>query len=274
MNKKHIISVVSLFAILISIILVIYIPKETKSEQNIGNPTVFVHGYKGTFNSFGNMLNRFEYRYGWGNKVLVYRVSPQGRINVANLSKGKTEPAFVQVIFENSRASFMDTSSWLSSVLSHMKETYQIGTVNLVGHSMGGLVALKFIEEYQDQKLYPRVAKLVTVGSPFDGVYSKQYFQVHRDAAAADLKPDSVALQTIRKKKHTIPGGLNVLNIGSTGDLVAMPESVQSLRSIVRKDQLQVKMIEDDMLGHSEMHEDTRVDKLIHSFLQSKGATQ
>lgn len=252
----------------------IYIPKETKSEQNIGNPTVFVHGYKGTFNSFGNMLNRFEYRYGWGNKALVYRVSPQGRINVTNLSKGKTEPAFVQVIFENNRASFRDTSRWLSTVLSHMKETYHIDKVNLVGHSMGGLVALKSIQEYQDQKQYPRVAKLITIGSPFDGIYSNQYFQVNRDAAAADLKPNSVALQTIREKKHTIPRGLDVFNIGSTGDLVAMPESVQSLRGIIRKDQLQEKMIEDNMLGHSEMHENTQVDKLIHSFLQSQDATQ
>ncbi len=252
----------------------IYIPKETKSEQNIGNPTVFVHGYKGTFNSFGNMLNRFENRYDWGNKALVYRVSPQGSINVTNFSKGKTEPAFVQVIFENNRASFLDTSRWLSSVLSHMKETYHINKVNLVGHSMGGLVALKSIQEYQEQKQYPRVAKLITIGSPFDGIYSKQYFQIHRDAAAVDLKPNSAALQTIREKKHTIPRGLNVLNIGSTGDLVAMPESVQSLRSIVRKGQLQEKMIEDNMLGHSELHENTQVDKLIHSFLQSRDATQ
>ncbi|MGP4107563.1 alpha/beta hydrolase [Virgibacillus sp. L01] len=273
MVKKHIISTVSLLAI-ISIILVVYIPKETKSEQNIGNPTVFVHGYKGTYNSFGNMLNRFEYRYGWGNKVLIYRVSPQGRINVTNLSKGKTEPAFVQVIFENNRASFLDTSMWLASVLSHMKETYHIDMVNLVGHSMGGLVALKSIQEYQDKKQYPRVAKLITIGSPFDGIYSKPYFQIHRDAAATDLKPNSAALQTIHENKHMIPKGLDILNIGSTGDLVAMPESVQSLRSIVRKGQMRKKMIEDNMLGHSELHENTQVDKLIHSFLQSQDATQ
>ncbi|WP_246202666.1 alpha/beta hydrolase [Virgibacillus doumboii] len=273
MKKRQIMGAVFLFAVLTSIMLIIYVPKEIHSEHYKGSPAVFVHGYKGTYNSFGNLLNRFENKYNWGNKALVYRVSPEGKVNVYNLNKGKQEPSFVQVIFENNRASFADTAEWLSLVMAHMKDTYQINTVNLVGHSMGGLVSLKFIEDYQDPERYPRVTKFIAIGSPFDGIYNEQYFTIHRDAGATDLKPDSLALQLLRMNKEMIPEDLEVLSIGSTSDLVAVPESVQSLRHIIGEDQLQEIMIEDKTLGHSELHENAQVDKLIHSFLQSGNAS-
>lgn len=253
---------------MISVISVTFVPKEAKSSgQHTENPTVFVHGYKGTHNSFGHMLDRFENKYNWGNKALVYHVSPHGTLNAYNLNKGKTEPTYVQVIFENNRADFADTTRWLAKVLAHMKREYQVDSVNLVGHSMGGLVSLKFIEEYLGQTKYPTVDKLITIGSPFDGIYNDNYFRINRDPATIDLKPKSGALQIMRVKKHAIPDDLKVLSIGSTGDFVAVPESVKAIRNIIEKDQLTEVMIQNEKLGHSELHESVRVDKLIHSFL-------
>lgn len=268
MNKRKIIGAASFFAVLTSVILIIYIPKETYSEHN-GSATVFVHGYKGTYHSFGDLLNRFEDTYNWGNKSLIYRVSSAGKVKVINKSKENLEPYFVQVIFENNRASFADTAEWLSLVMEHLKTEYKVDKVNLVGHSMGGLVSLKYIEGYQNLEKYPHIKRLITIGSPFDGIYNKAYFTVNRDAGAADLKPDSSALQLLRMNKEMIPEGLDVLNIGSTGDAVATPESVQTLQHIIREDQLAQRMIKNSTLGHSELHENAQVDKLIHSFLFS-----
>ncbi|MFC4559971.1 alpha/beta hydrolase [Virgibacillus kekensis] len=267
MKKNRIINSVSLFAIFIGIIFVIYLPKEAKSVPASGNPTVFVHGFKGTHNSFGRLLDRFEYKYNWGNKALVYRVNEAGRLQVYNLNKGKKEPVFVQVVFDDARASMTDTSRWLASVLAHMKSVYEIDTVNLVGHSMGGLVSLKYIVERADRTHFPEVEKLITIGSPFDGVYNKLYFNRNWGKALVDLQPGSRALDRLRKRKESVPDALQVLSIGSTGDAVAVPESVQTLKRIINKDQLTEIMIADRTLGHSEMHEDMRVDKLIHDFL-------
>ncbi|PAV30595.1 hypothetical protein CIL05_05695 [Virgibacillus profundi] len=264
MKKKHIISVTTSCMILVGIIAVFYMPNKAKSEFYTGQPTVFVHGYKGTSNSFGYMLNRFENKYNWGNKALVYHVSSTGKIRQYNLNKGKEAPTFVQVIFENNRASFKDSTKWLASVLKHMKENYFIDSVNLVGHSMGGLVSFKYLTDYNGVE-YPNVNKLITIGSPFDGIYSTEYFYVHRDAGAMDLKPDSAALQLLRK--NPFPKDVDVLSIGSTGDTVAVPESVQTLRTIIPRNQLQEIMIENEKLGHSALHENKHVDKLIHSFL-------
>ncbi|UJL46934.1 alpha/beta fold hydrolase [Virgibacillus sp. NKC19-16] len=268
MKKKLIISLTSSLIMIVGVAAILYMPNKAKSEHYNGDPTVFVHGYKGTTNSFGFMLDRFENSYQWANKALVYYVSDRGNVREYNLSKGKREPTLVQVIFENNRASFDDTTYWLSSALNHMKEAYSIDSINLVGHSMGGIVSLKYLQDYEGEA-YPDVNKLITIGSPFNGIYSHEYFQIHRDAGAIDLKPGSLALQLLHDK--TIPENTDVLSIGSTGDTVAVPESVQAIRNIVPSDQLDEIMIENERLGHSALHESKQVDKIIHSFLWQDG---
>src|SRR5699024_585064 len=147
--------------------------------------------------------------------------------------------------------------------------TFQIETVNLVGHSMGGLVSMNYIETYQDEEVYPTVDKLIAIGSPFAGIYSKGYFRIHHDPAAENLKPDSDALKKLYENKDVIPEQLKVLSIGSTGDSVVVPQSVRAIQNIVRNNQLTYEMIHDNTLGHSELHEDARVDKMVYSFLNS-----
>lgn len=266
LKRKYIIGITAFIIIMVGITVITYLPEQAESKQTHSPPTVFIHGYKGTYNSFGGMLERFE-QYGWGNKALTYRVVANGNIRVYNLNKGNAEPVFIQVIFDNNHASFKNGTGWLAKVLRHMKQHYQIDQVNIVCHSMGALISVKYIEEYQDDSEYPTTEKLITIGGPFDGVYSHAYFKINRDAAAMDLKPNSAALQLLRSTKQTIPEDLQVLSIGSTGDLIATPKSVQALRMIIPKDQLQTVMIENKALGHSELHENRRVDHLIHSFL-------
>ncbi|WP_084268685.1 alpha/beta fold hydrolase [Oceanobacillus damuensis] len=264
MRNKRMRMVTAAGMLLFGMIIILNLPNKTKSELYLGEPTVFIHGYKGTANSFGFMLNRFEKKYGWGNKGLIYRVSKEGQIRDFNMSKGKHAPAFVQIILENNRASFADSTEWISNVLKHMKEKYYIDSVNLVGHSMGGIISVKYAMDY-DGKDYPRVNKIIAIGSPFDGIYSEEYFHIHQDAAAMDLKPGSLALQLL--KEGTFPADIEVLSIGSTGDVIALPESVQALRTIIPNGNLQEIIIENEKLGHSALHENKEVDKMIHSFL-------
>lgn len=270
LQKKHVISIVLLFILMIGAFSWFYAPGETKSEGQIKNSTVFVHGYKGTKNSFGNMLKRFEDKYGWGQRTLVYRVSPAGNLDVNVYGKENiTDSIFVHVIFENNRSSIQNTSAWLAKLLAHMKETFQFNTVNLVGHSMGGLVTMDYMETYQNERVYPKVNKLVVIGAPFDGIYNEEYFRIHHDPAAENLKPDSDALKKLYVNKDVIPEQLKVLSIGSTGDSVVVPQSVRAIQNIVRNNQLTYEMIHDNTLGHSELHEDARVDKMVYSFLNS-----
>jgi len=264
-KKSYIIGMITYIGLLLfGVIFLTYRPTSYNLEILHEEPTVFIHGYKGTENSFGTMLNRFEYQYNWGKHGLTYYVSSEGKLQDYQLANKVYEPVFVQVIFENNRATFDETAQWLALVLRHMKETYDVESVNLVGHSMGGIVSTKYSMEYTSKE-YPVVNGLITIGSPFDGVYKKDYFKVNQDPAANDLKPNSPALKKLRENEF--PNHIEVLSIGSTGDLVAVPASVHAIGAIVPSNQLEQIMIEDDELGHSALHENEEVDQFVHSFL-------
>lgn len=235
-----------------------------KAEENITEPAVFVHGYKGTFFSFGFMLYRFENIYEIGNKVLVYYVGENGEIQEYYLNNNSSGPQFVQVVFENNRADFEDTAGWLADVLHSLKNNYGTESVNLVGHSMGGIVSLKYIMQYQSED-YPEVKKFIALGAPFAGILSQEYFQIHHDPAAEDLKPDSAGFQLL--EAGTFPKKTQVLNIGSTGDTVADTDSVQALENYVPEEQMEEIIIKDNDMGHSHLHHSGQVDKIISSFL-------
>lgn len=235
-----------------------------EADDKISEPTVFVHGYKGTFFSLGPMLHRFENRHETGSRVLVYYVGESGEIQEYFLNGNSSGPQLVQVVFENNRADFEDTAGWLADVLHSMKMNYGTDKVNLVGHSMGGIVSLKYTLQYQNGD-YPDVNKLVALGAPFAGILSQEYFRIHHDPAAEDLKPDSVGYQLL--ETGTFPEYIQVLNVGSTGDSVAAPESVQALEKYVPVEQIQEIIIVDEEMGHSTLHQSEQIDKIISSFL-------
>lgn len=264
LNKRKIIAGFSISFLLLGLAGFLYMPNKAKSEVHTGIPTVFVHGYKGTVNSFGKMLHRFEKEYNWGKKGVSYYVNADGSLYDVPHGWSKDQPNFIQVVLENNRTSFEESTFYLSNVLHHLKKMYKIDTVNLVGHSMGGIISLKYSMEYQGDA-YPSVDKLVTIGSPFAGIFDEDYFLIHQDRGANDLKVNSPALQML----HTaaFPENIQVLSIGSTGDVVAIPESVASLAQIVPAAQLEQVMLENEALGHSALHEDETVDHLIHRFL-------
>lgn len=237
---------------------------ETQTEEYTGAPTIFIHGYKGTENSFGHMLDRFENTYQWGNKGFIYYVTENGDIVDYNLNNGRYAPMFVQIVLEDNRASFEESTEWIAAVLLHLKENYRVEEVNLVGHSMGGILAVKYTMEYARND-YPSVNKLVAIGSPFDGIYNERYFEIHQDAAAEDLKPDSHAINMLQQ--NMFPADVDVYSIASTGDSVAVPESVKALRSMIPEQNFKETIIDDPQLTHSALHESMQIDKLIHSFL-------
>ncbi|MFD2627270.1 alpha/beta hydrolase [Oceanobacillus kapialis] len=265
MKEKTIARLIVGFLVLSGMFSVSYLSDQNKPDINATKPTVFLHGYKGTYNSFGFMLDRFENKYNWGSKALIYNVSANGEIVARHLGQGNSKPEFIQVILEDNRAGFTKSAAWLASVLKHLKRYYDVNTINLVGHSMGGIVSFEFLKQYTDKGLYPEVDKFVAIGSPFDGIYSEEYFQFNYGPAATDLMPNSSALDMLHER--SFPDSVSVLNIGSTGDSVAVPESVGALRQMIPANQFEEVIIDDKNLGHSALHENQRVDRLIYSFL-------
>lgn len=266
MKKKHILYGASAAVLILIAVMITYLPQQANSQKGHSPVTAFVHGYKGTANSFAGMIGRFQHK-DWGNKALVVYVTKHGNVKTYSLNNEKKKPRFIQVVFENNQANFSKSTLWLSKAMKVLKIKYHIDSINLVGHSMGGLVSLKYVEDYQDPSQYPVTNKLITIGSPFGGIYNEDYFQLYENTGAKDLRPDSRALELLQYNAAGIPGTLQVFSIGSTGDTVAVPESVQELREIVPERQLTEELIDNPGLGHSELHETELVDQWVYKFL-------
>ncbi|WP_191991797.1 alpha/beta hydrolase [Bacillus aerolatus] len=243
-------------------------PANSQINESLPDVTVFVHGYKGTAVSFRSMLERFEQTYEWGKKALTCRVTADGRVLVDETADFQTEERlFVQVVFENNRASFHDSAYWLSKVLNVLHETYQVETVNIVGHSMGGIVSVKFLEDYSKGPGYPFINKLVVLGSPFSGLKNKDYLKTNTGPAAVDLMPRSAALQKLFKQKHAFPSDVQVLALAGSGDQLVSVKSALSLDQIVPASQFQQAVVSDRRITHSGLHESEEVDRIIGRFL-------
>ncbi|RLQ94096.1 alpha/beta hydrolase [Falsibacillus albus] len=230
-------------------------------------PTVFVHGYKGTYNSFKSMMYRFEHRYNWGKRTLLCYVDKNGQITFkGGIPVGQKHP-LVQVVFQNNRATIADTAGWLQAVMKELKYRYNVEQVYLVGHSMGGLVITQYLENTNDSHNYPVPLKFVAISSPFQGVTKESYDKVNTGAAVKDLKPGSKALQRLVDNRDRFDPTLEVLAIGAMGDQIVSTDSATALRNIASEDHYKESIVTDQSISHSGLHETELVDRLVGPFL-------
>ncbi|MCA1058621.1 alpha/beta hydrolase [Rossellomorea aquimaris] len=234
-------------------------------------PTVFVHGYKGTYNSFKSMLDRFENQHGWGQKTLVISVSDSGSVSYkGTIPKNPTSPPLVQVIFEDNRASMDKQAIWLENAMKLLHHQFNVTNVNIVAHSMGGLASTQYLENSGMNSFVPKTNKFISIATPFQGVTKESYDQINTGAAVIDLKPDSHALKKMYINRHSIPTEVKVLSIAGSGDDVVNVQSAIGSQSIFDKNPFQSKIVYDPSISHSGLHETIKVDRLVGNYLWSK----
>ncbi|MFD1018590.1 alpha/beta fold hydrolase [Thalassobacillus hwangdonensis] len=245
-------------------------PTSSKDNGKV-TPTVFVHGYKGGTGSFNTMLRRFQ-NDRIGMKQLMIRVSEDGSLQYIGRILDDKNP-FVQIVFENNRASIADQTLWMKKVMHSLRHKYGIEQVNLVGHSMGGLASTNFLLE-SDRSDYPRVEKLVVMGSPFKGIEREDYFSYNYGEATVDLKPGSDALESMLKRKDAFPEHIEVLTIAGVvtkdvklGDGLVSLDSAIGIEDIVPSERYHEKIFKDPAATHSGLHEHTGIDKVLAAFL-------
>ncbi|SDI36325.1 Uncharacterized protein with an alpha/beta hydrolase fold [Alteribacillus persepolensis] len=256
-------------SIAIGALLITEEPKSYSQQSSNLTPTLFLHGFKGGPGSFNTMLERFE-KNGWGKKEKVFYVKADGTIKTKGTLPADERP-FIQVIFENNRASLAEQTSWIQKIMKMLRQTYNVQEVNLVGHSMGGLTSTNFLLHNQ-KNTYPHVQKLVVMGSPFHGINKQRYFDVNTGEATADLKPDAQSLQIMMNSKNTFDQHVGVLAIaGVTSptqtDGLVHKNSALGIKHIVPDSNYQEKVFYDIRATHSGLHEHKGVDRTVAAFL-------
>lgn len=155
-----------------------------------------------------------------------------------------------------------------------LQKKYGIKSVNLVGHSMGGLAATNLLLN-RNAEASPIVQKLVVIASPFTGIFLDSYFKKNYGEAAYDLQSGSKALQSMKNKNF--PLGVEVLAIagvinrgeprGEYWDGLVHLRSVRGISEMVPPEQLSGEIIFDHQATHSGLHEIKAVDEALQQFL-------
>ncbi|WP_275671959.1 alpha/beta fold hydrolase [Priestia flexa] len=263
-----------IFILLLSIILLVafcwYIfSSQTKRASSSGEiPVLFIHGYLGSQNSLGTMIKRFE-ENNWGQKSAYCIVRSDGTVQWKQKGKLAGQLPMVHVVFKKADASLEEQTKWVGRIIDDLKKMYHISSVDLLGHSMGGLTATAVsLERPKD------VHKLVTLGSPLKGLDYGELMEMYPHAknyqaseGARDLVFHSAALRDMHAKKEGFAKHIDVFSgagdIGDGTDGVVTIESAYGLDSFT--EHIHFHTFHE---SHSNLHESNEVDEAVYQFLK------
>jgi triacylglycerol lipase len=90
----------------------------------------------------------------------------------------------------------------LARFFSHLHHAFGVDTVDIVGHSMGGLFSRAAIRELQQAGSPVAVRTLTTIGTPWEGAFSADY--VHGDVPLAECHGDPVCEASMRELANLV----------------------------------------------------------------------
>ena len=182
-------------------------PKVEARGEGDSTAVLFVHGLGGHRGNFIPMLGYFW----WEGSNRTYAVG-----------------------FEE-RASLQAMAEELQGLIAEVAQVNQLdgpGTVDLVAHSMGGLVCRLAL---QDEPTRARVRKLVTLGTPHGGTHAARFLATQ---SALALRPDSELLELLDGQLPWAgpPSWPEATSYWSPADIVLLPpEAAQLEGSTVRE---------------------------------------
>ncbi|MDB7100289.1 alpha/beta fold hydrolase [Enterococcus mundtii] len=236
-------------------------------------PTLFVHGYKGTVNSFKGMIDRLETE-SKGQQELTLIVDINGNVQAQGaLSKEATNP-MIQVLFEDNENNEWNQAEWIRACLVYLQTTDQINKVNIVGHSMGGVSGLRYLVTYGQETTLPQVEKFVALGAPFND------FVDDSGQNLADLLENGPTVVSSRYQDYqtmvgNLPTNTQFLLIAGQLSEVELSDGTVPLNSALAVDALlkqhgnpvMEKVEEGEGASHSMLHENEEVDREVSRFL-------
>lgn len=236
--------------------------------------TLFIPGYAGNRFSFGGMLQRFV-TGGIANKSLVVMIDRHNQPHVT----GHLDPyrPMVQLIFATPRVAVRQQAQGVLAVVQYLIAHEHVQTMNLVAHSMGGVVLFQYLTTAAKLVNLPEVRKVVTIGAPFNdsevgqNTYPIENHPLTENGPAQTTPVYNYFLRTLQR----LPNTISYLNIaGNIGDAAQSDGAVAlnsalSLRFLLRPaiDQYQEFVVHGKNARHSRLHENFEVDRQIVQFL-------
>jgi triacylglycerol lipase len=164
-------------------------------RTQVSPPVLLIHGYLATRGSVHLLEQRLTDR---GHLVMTYRLGP---VHMADIR---------------------DSAQHIADKVESLIAQTGVGAVDVVAHSMGGLVALDYLKRLQGHR---RIRRLVLLGTPVRGTWSAVLGIVTAPLGRASLQllPGSAFLRELASRP--MPPGPKVVAIAAERDWLAPPHT-------------------------------------------------
>ena len=154
-------------------------------------PVLLIHGYLATRGSLGLLERRLA---DMGHLVLSYRL---GLLHAADIS---------------------ESAAFIARKVESLAAQIGLDQLDIVGHSMGGLVALHYLKRLGGRR---RVRRLVMLGTPVGGTWSALLGTLAMPLGRASLQllPESQFLRELAE--GPLPGGVEIVCVSGARDRLA-----------------------------------------------------
>lgn len=242
------------------------IPKTTR-------PTLFIHGYSGGPASFGKMLGRFQ-QADISQQELTVTVAPDGSVTSSGSLSGNADNPTIQVLFTDNKNNEWNQTEWIKNVLLFFKETYDVTSVDLVGHSMGGVSGLRYLLTYGGEQDLPAIDHFVAIGAPFND-FLENADQTIEDELATGPVEKADRYQDYQQMIGNLPTNTQILLIAGQLSPEDLSDGTVPLTSAVavysllkaQGNPLKLEIVEGKNAQHSQLHENPQVDNYVSDFL-------
>ncbi|MCI1987511.1 MAG: alpha/beta hydrolase [Lactobacillus sp.] len=242
--------------------------RHEQTQAVSGVPTVFVHGFGGTANSTGQMIQALT-QAGVTKQTMRVTVTKTGTLKVKGGLYGQNPS--VQVVFQGNRDGRQFTG-WLLKVYTLLHRRYHVQRVNAVGHSLGAQAVVEAAMRHPAVKM----AHIVAIAGPYDGILgmNDRPHQIKLTAAGKPTPMRSTYRQLLQEapqfKAQAVLNLYGDLGDGSASDGRVAVNSARSLRYLLRhfEGPYQEIVARGATAQHSKLHQhNATVDKALRRFL-------
>ncbi|WP_426423180.1 alpha/beta hydrolase [Pediococcus acidilactici] len=252
-------------------------------------PTLFVHGWGSSFHAEEKMVDAAR-QAGVTNTVVRADVAKNGQVTFNHSIPADAINPIVEVnLADNKLTANNDHEDYVSGyhrggeyikqVVVALEKQHHYHSINLVGHSMGNLEIINYLNDNLHNAKLPQVAHLVAIAGHYNGLMGeKKSEQVTVNQATGKPSWMAPAYRELLNLRKNFPISTAVLNIygdlddGSHSDEAVPVNSAKSLKYLVssRAKSYTELEIHGKNAQHSKLHNNARVNRALIKFLWQK----
>ncbi len=252
---------------------------------NATTPTIFVHGW-GSSAKAEHYMTQGAVQAGVTKTVVQAQVDRHGQVTFNHpIPKGARNPIVEVNLADNKLTAFQRQQDggvsayhrggwYILQVVRALERQHHYAWINFVGHSMGNLEIINYLNDNSTNHSLPRVRHLVAIAGHYNGL-AMQDAAVDAAGKPDWMAPSYQALLPLRQKFDRQTAVLNLygdLQDGSHSDGDVGINSAQSLKYLVgsrAKSYQEVKFI-GRQAQHSRLHHNRQVNRQLIKFLWGK----